>query len=99
MDPFYDTFGLGKKFVDIEDEKEKGWEHRTVKTKVMATLGPATSTTEAITYTKKSNLFPFLNSKERDYSMRGFLILFHFFSFQNSVLNSMIYALSILIDR
>jgi hypothetical protein len=27
------------------------------------------------------------------------LILFHFFSFQNSVLNSMIYALSILIDR
>jgi pyruvate kinase len=42
MDPFYDTFGLGKKLPDIEEEKEKQWEHRCVKAKVMATIGPAT---------------------------------------------------------
>jgi hypothetical protein len=50
MDPFYESFGLGKKLVDIEEEKEKRWEHRCVKAKVMATLGPATCKLDEIMY-------------------------------------------------
>jgi hypothetical protein len=34
--------------LDIEAQKEKQWEHRTVKTKVMCTIGPNTNSKETL---------------------------------------------------
>jgi pyruvate kinase len=34
--------------VDIEAQKEKQWEHRTVKTKVMCTIGPNSNSKETL---------------------------------------------------